>query len=161
MDLDQSEGHQHDLMDYETANKHAVDMQLAMQILRSVDLAQTCVNWDQGFVFLLHHFQPEVLLEQHINTYSFLAGDGRQLFRMANIAALTLLGETPRFYRIPRCCISPCTRVSINKCPPCVNGIRHTCTKAFEHHCQKLLGGEWQLVYHAALKILKQECAFQ
>ena len=51
MDLDQPEGHQHDLMDSEAANKHAVDMQLAMQILQSVDLAQTCVNWDQGFVF--------------------------------------------------------------------------------------------------------------
>ena len=96
MDLDQPYGHQHDLMDSETMNKHAVDMQLAMQILQSVDLPPTCVNWDQGFGFLLHHFQPdsEVLLKR-INTYSFIAGDACQLFRMANIAALTLLRELP------------------------------------------------------------------
>ena len=54
------------------------------------------MQWHQGFGFLLHHFQPdsEVLLER-INTYSFIAGDACQLFRMANIAALTLLRELP------------------------------------------------------------------
>ena len=46
MDLDQPYGHQHDLMDSETMKEHAVDMQLAMQILQSVDLPPTCVNWD-------------------------------------------------------------------------------------------------------------------
>ena len=41
---------------------------------------------------LLHIFQPdsEVLFEQRIKTSSFIAGDARQFFRMANIAALSL-----------------------------------------------------------------------
>ena len=71
MDLDQPEGHHDDLMDSENTNESAVEMQPAMQILQSVDLPETCVNWDQGFGFLLHHSQPEVLLEQHINRFSF------------------------------------------------------------------------------------------
>ena len=69
MDLDQQT--QHDIMDSVTMlDNFLVDMQL-----QSVDIPTSCVYWDQGFGILLHHFQPKVLLQQRINTYSFVAGD--------------------------------------------------------------------------------------
>ena len=91
---------------------------------------------------LLHHFQPDVLLEQRINTFSFIAGDARQFFRMANIAALTLLRELPDFSEslIALINVFPALLVSVIPAQGPLSIIDYV-----KSNCQIFLEGKWQV----------------
>ena len=78
-----------------------VDYDLAKQLLESVDLPPECVNWNNGFDFLIRHFRPETLFNQRIRTFRFIPGDARPLFRKCYIGVLTVLEALPEFEQSP------------------------------------------------------------
>ena len=82
-------------------NAPQVDYDLAKQILGSVDLPPECVNWNNGFDFLIKHFRPEGLFSRRIRTFRFIPGDARPLFRKCYIGVLTVLEDLPEFDQSP------------------------------------------------------------